>query len=184
MFRLARTYDDPASGSNSQRGYPSPGEGEQATGQPATQDTSRVPNGPIKLFKGLRTWLSTVTGSNPSRGMPEAEDALQHRPPGSVVDQQMFGGVVYNETPYYDRGAAAFVPNFGTLVSNPIGAGRQVPWRPQAFYDGQSGEYENGSIWWVSQSTPTSTNLTGLQDANALLDEVGSVNVEAMVRVG
>lgn len=182
MFRLSLSSSAPTTGANSQRGQPAPGSGSQTTG-PAIRanNTPDIPYVPERPTKGLRSWFRPA--ANPQQSMPSPEDASQRRPPGSLTDQEMFGGVAYTETPYYDRGAAAFVPNFGRVVANVIGAGIFAPDRPLASY-GQAATYENGMIFWTSQVIPTSVQLSSLEEAEGLAAIVGQTNVEAMVRVG
>jgi hypothetical protein len=95
----------------------------------------------------------------------------------------IFGDVFYIETPYYDRGAEAFVPNSGRVLSNPIGAGIVALDRPQASY-GPSAEYHNGQIFWRSQDIPTSVDLQSLSDPEDLADLLGPLNIQAVVRTG
>jgi len=85
------------------------------------------------------------------------------------------------ETPYYDRGAAAVVQNYGKVLENPIGAGIVALSRPQASYGGAA-QYDYGALWWTSQAIPTSINLQGLTDPEALNEILGSVAVQAVVR--
>lgn len=89
---------------------------------------------------------------------------------------------VYVYTPYYDRGAAAYAPNFGKVLSNPIGAGIYAPYRIQAS-NGQPAQYFNRALFWTSQVIPTSLHLGGLNDAASLKAILGTLNVEAVVPV-
>jgi hypothetical protein len=91
------------------------------------------------------------------------------------------GSPVPVTTPYYDRGAAATVQNFGKLLYDPIGAGIPVPYRTQASY-GPAAQYANSALWWTSQVIPTTINLQGLTDPQALNEILGSVLVQAVVR--
>jgi hypothetical protein len=84
-------------------------------------------------------------------------------------------------TPYYDRGAAATVQNFGKLLFNPIGAGIVAQSRPYASYGGAA-QYADGALWWTSQVVPTTINLQGLTDPEALNEILGSTLVQAVVR--
>jgi hypothetical protein len=93
-----------------------------------------------------------------------------------------FGGVAFSETRYYDRGADAYVPNFGYVTTNPIGAGIVTTSRPQASY-GPSGQYINGAIWWTNQIIPTSVGLRGLTNPQTLEAILGTFNVEAVYPV-
>lgn len=180
MFRLARTFAAPASPANAVRGFPAPGAGDQTTG-PAKKPHQQVARLPIFQAAGTRSWSRPDLPQSLSRGQPIPENAAQHRPPGALQTPPMFGGVSYLETPFYDRGAEAFTPNFGKVLANPIGAGVQVLNRTQASY-GSAGQYQNGAIWWTSQEIPTSTNLTGLSDPEEIQALVGDINVYAVVR--
>jgi hypothetical protein len=93
----------------------------------------------------------------------------------------IFGGVYQHETPYYSRGAPAYVPNFGYVLTNPIGAGVVARYRTQASY-GPAAQYANGAIWWTSQVVPTSINLQGLTNPDELAQLLDSVTVQAVVR--
>lgn len=91
------------------------------------------------------------------------------------------GDAIYVYTPPYSRGAAAYAPNFGKVLVNPIGAGIDASYRPQASY-GYAAQYHNGALWWTSQDIPTSINIQGLTDPEALAEIVGMENVIAMVK--
>jgi hypothetical protein len=178
VFKLARTYSDPET---SQQGFPSPGDGAQTTGV-GTPPPAYVPRIPERPTKGYASWLSPASPQDAARGFPTPDDPNQHRPPGIMnAIAQMFGGVFQKETPYYDRGAAAFVPNFGKVLYNPIGAGIPVAYRPQASYGGAA-QYANGALWWTSQVIPTSINLQGLTTPDELNDILNSVEIQAVVR--
>jgi hypothetical protein len=94
---------------------------------------------------------------------------------------QPFGRVVYRETPQYSRGAAAFVPGTPIVPTNPIGAGIYAPFRPRPYY-AAPGTYEAGTMFWLSQSTPTTVRLQGLTDVQALAAVLGPTYVKAAVR--
>lgn len=93
----------------------------------------------------------------------------------------IFGGVYQHYTPYYDRGAAAFVPNFGYVLYNPIGAGIPALHRPQASY-GPAAQYADGAIWWATQVIPTSVNLQGLTDPEELAAILSPLQIQGVVR--
>jgi hypothetical protein len=179
MFKLERTYSDAA---NSQAGFPSPGDGAQHTGASGLPFSLPVEPTPERPTKGLFSWLFPAASANAQRGGPAPETGNQERPRGSMSNvPPIFGGVGYNYTPYYDRGAAAFVPITGKVLTNPIGAGVVVNARPQAFY-GPSASYENGAIWWVSQAVPTSVGLQGLTDPDVLAALLSETQLQAVVR--
>ena len=96
-------------------------------------------------------------------------------------DPPIYGGVFQNYTPYYSRGAAAYVPNFGKVLTNPIGAGVVACYRTLPSY-GPAAQYFNGAIWWVTQQVPTSIHMQGLTDPAELEALLGLTNVQAVVR--
>lgn len=178
MWKLANTWQEPANLTGQQRGMPAPGVGRQFTGI-ASIAPALVPRDPVRPTKGARTWRFPWRGD---RGFPEPEGNAQRRPRGSMPNVMPIWGLpIEVETPYYDRGADAFVQNYGRIPFNPIGAGIVALSRTQPSY-GPAGEYHDSAIWWVSQSIPTSIGLDGLTDPEALEEQVGSLNVQAMVR--
>lgn len=180
MFKLARTFDDPLAGDNVQRGFPAPGDGAQTVGDYAPPPTD-VPRESRRWVKGIRSWLNPSSPSGEQRGFPAPGDARQYRPAGTMdAIAPIYGLNIPVTTPYYDRGAAAVVQNYGKVLTNPIGAGIVALSRPQASY-GQAAEYINGAIWWTSQAIPTSVNLQGLSDPAALLAVLGTINVQAVL---
>jgi hypothetical protein len=181
MFRLANTFPNPTGGSGPQRGFPSPGAYDQQVGTPTRKD-AQVPWTSEHPTKGKRTWFLPWKSDGAQRGFPSPEKPAQARPPGSMPNcPPVWGGVYQHYTPYYSRGAAAYVPNFGYVLTNPIGAGIVALHRPQPSY-GPAAQYYNGAIWWVTQQVPTSIHMQGLTDPEELLALVGETNVEAMVR--
>lgn len=178
VFKLAQTFSSPAS---SQSGFPSPGDGAQSSGSPNAPPTE-VPWSAKRPIKGFRSWLNPLKPQSAQRGFPSPQNNGQRRPAGSMPNvPPPFGGVYQHYTPYYDRGAAAYVPNFGKLLTNPIGAGVVALYRPQASY-GEAAQYINGAIWWTSQVVPTSINLQGLTDPQELVDIFDNVQIQAVVR--
>jgi hypothetical protein len=89
----------------------------------------------------------------------------------------------YVRGPDFSKGTARDVPNFGKVLTNPIGAGVVALHRPQASY-GQAAQYYAGTIWWTPQAIPTSVNLSGLTSPDALAAILGPLYVQAAVRVG
>jgi hypothetical protein len=92
-----------------------------------------------------------------------------------------YGQNVEVYTPYFSRGAAAYVQNYGKVLTNPIGAGVVARYRPQASYGGAA-QYRNGAIYWTSQAIPTSVNLQGLTRPQDLAAVLGPINVQAALR--
>lgn len=179
MFKVARTYDNPTQGANAQRGFPSPGAGAQTTGDFAPQppDVDWMPERPTQ---GRRTFWDILS----QRGFASPENPLQRRPPGSMPNVPPVSGLPsWAPTARQSYGAEGIAPQYGKVLTNPIGAGVVAPYRPQASYGG-SAAYYNGVIWWTSQAIPTSVNLQGLTDPNVLAAVLGPVNVQAAVRVG
>jgi hypothetical protein len=182
MFKLSLSFADPGQGANPQRGFPAPGTGTQTTGAPSQPRTSPGVRSPLCPTKGSRSFFGINIGANPQRGFPEAENAFQQRPPGSMPNHPVaYGGNIEVYTPYYDRGAAAFVQNYGKVLTNPIGAGIAVNSRPSASY-GAAGQYINGAIWWTSQAVPTSIGLQGLTSPQILGALLGRMSVQGVVR--
>lgn len=129
------------------------------------------------------SWLGAGTPTGGQQGFAPPEDDAQMRPPGSMPNKPpVFGGVYMKWTPEYDRGAAAYVPNFGKVLTNPIGAGIPALQRPQSSY-GPAAQFVNGAIWWANQVIPTSVNLTGLTSPEELEALLGTLQVQAVVRV-
>lgn len=183
MFKLQRTFENPA---QSQSGFAEPGAGAQTSGQPlfTADDKGETNVTPERPTKGLFSWLFPASPRSLNTGQPEPLGALQHRPPGDMDAIPPINGMVeYNWTPEYSRGAAAFVPNTGKVLTNPIGAGVVALQRPQSSY-GPAGEYVNGVVFFTSQSVPTSVGLSSLITPEQIEALVGNMNVQAMVRVG
>lgn len=181
VFALARTFHQPAAGAGPQRGFPSPGSGAQTSGDftPAPRDGQWSPERPTQ---GRRTFWGASQPVGGQQGFPAANSTEQRRPAGSmpnIVQPDGLNHAVY--TPYYSRGAAAYVQNYGKVLTNPIGAGVVAKYRPQASY-GSSGQYVNGEIFWTSQAIPTTVNLQGLTDPAALAAVLGPIRVQAVVR--
>lgn len=186
MYALANTFNNPTQGGNAQRGFPAPGSGAQfnPNGAPPIGfgNIGAEPEGDTRPTKGTRSWFRPAAPAGGQRGSPTPEAAGQERSPGSMPNvPQIFGGVIQKFTRQFSRGAAAYVPNFGKVLTNPIGAGVVALHRPQASY-GPAGQYENGAIWWTSQAVPTSIGMQGLTDPQTLAALLGQTNVQAVVR--
>lgn len=184
MFKLSNTWSNPSSPDGTQRGFPAPGAGQQTTGGPSQPAASRNADywSPVWPTKGRRTWTDPAAPASEQRGFPNPLGWLQRRPKGSMpARQDPYGLNVPVETPYYSRGAAAVVQNYGKVLVNPIGAGIVARHRPQASY-GVAGQYVNGAIWWTSQAIPTSVNLQGLTDPEALANVIDPIYLEGVVR--
>jgi len=183
VFKLAATFYDPQ---DSQSGFAEPGAGAQTTGDPSFNALPQpmIVNEPERPTKGIFSWLFPTSPRSMQSGQPEPENALQHRPPGSMPNVPPLSGITGMKwTREYSRGAGAYVPQTGYVLTNPIGAGIVAMQRPQASY-GPAGEYQNGAIWWTSQAVPTTVDLNGLLSAEEVQALVGNMSVQAMVRVG
>lgn len=140
-----------------------------------------------KLFaaKGTRSWGNPTAPTDAQRGGPSPGNAAQARPAGSMPNaffRDFFGGPPLEiETPYFSRGAAAYVPQFGVVPTNPIGAGIFAPFRPRPYY-AAPGTYEADQLFWLSQAIPTTVRLQGLSNADALAAVLGPTYVKAAVR--
>ena len=183
VFKLALTFPTPNSGpGNSQRGFPAPGAGAQSTGA-RPRNPNHVPWDAVRPTKGRRTFFRPAAPENAQRGMGAAMDPTQAYPAGSRVPVVQYGKNIEVETPYYSRGAAAFVQNYGRILYNPIGAGIVAQHRPQASY-GEAAQYDNGVLFWTSQVIPTSVNLQGLTSPDVMAAILSQLEVQAAVRIG
>lgn len=181
MFKLSLTNKTPSQGASAQRGFPAPGSGAQRSGDPSNNPPAPIAAVPLRPTKGRRTFFRPATGQNAQRGTPGVNDA-QRRPAGSMPNKPpVWGEAIEVYTPYYSRGAAAYVQNYGKLLTNPIGAGIAVNHRPSASY-GPSAQYINGAIWWTSQAVPTSVGLNGLTSPAVLGALLNRMTVQAVVR--
>ena len=201
-YKPQRTWDTPAS--NNQAGQPSPGDGAQTMGYglnstfngsgytsttapPVSQDfLPTVQREPVRPTKGKRSWLKPASPRGGQQGMAPPLDDSQRRPtsgPNSMYnDPPQYGGNIAVYTPYYSRGAAAYVQNFGKILYNPIGAGVVALNRPQASY-GPSGQFIDGEIFWTSQVIPTTITPQSLTDPEQLADILDPLTVYAVARV-
>lgn len=180
VFQLARTFKKPAQGQNAQRGFPAPGAGDQTTGDYNPAPQLAGPWTPQRPIQGRPTFFE-VAGQ---RGFPAPNAPLQRRPPETMPNQVPVSGLPrMGPVHKQDYGAAAYAPQYGKVLTNPIGAGVVARYRPQASY-GSAAQYVNGAIWWTSQGIPTSVSLTGLTDPAVLAAVLGPVNLQAAIRVG
>lgn len=178
MFKLADTWENPE---QSQTGFPTPGDGAQSSG-PAIPQPRAERGPPIRPTKGWLSWLNVFADGGEQRGFPSPLNFFQKRPKGEMNNvPPVFGGVEYNFTPDMDRGASAYVPITGKLLTNPIGAGVVVNHRTMPSY-GSPGQYADGAIWWTSQQIPTSVNLQGLTSPQELAELLNGIEIQAVVR--
>jgi hypothetical protein len=173
MFKLATTFENP---STTRSGMAVPGAGAQRVGNGTPRDVD-IPWETMNVTPGTDTFQL----SDNTRGFPAPEAPDQRKNPADLnYVPQASGEPEYKYYPYFSRGANAYAPQFGQVLSNPIGAGIVANHRPQAFYGG-AGTYEHGSIWWTSQAIPTTINLQGLADSKALEAQLGEIYVEAVL---
>lgn len=183
VFKLALSFKEPSQPQNAQRGFPAPGSGPQLTGQPSQPPSMPINQSPSRPTQGLRSWLFPSQPASEQRGFPDPGNYIQERPAGSMPNvAPIYGNRIPVWTPYYSRGAAAIVNNYGKVLTNPIGAGIVANYRPQASY-GPAAEYHNGAIWWTNQAVPTSVGMQGLATPGVLASLLGMINVQAVVRV-
>lgn len=186
MFKLSRTFAKPAAGNsgNVARGFPAPGAGAQTTGDftPGPMDAVWGSDCPTK---GTRTWFDP--GGSPDdvqTGFPAPGGRGQMRPAGSMPNNPPSGGLPsWSPVMQQSYGAGRMAPQYGKVLTNPIGAGVVALYRPQASY-GLAAQYVAGVDFWTSQAIPTSVNLQGLTDPAVLAAILGPINVKAAVRVG
>lgn len=188
-FKPRNTFANPTNNAAVNAGQPAPGAGAQwlpTTSPPPQAFDDPRPREPLHPTRGKRSWLTPSSPRGGQQGMASPLDALQSRPTDGPFAMDAIPPVsglpIAVETPYYSRGAAAFVQNFGKVLYNPIGAGIPVPNRPQASY-GPSGQYIEGSIFWTSQVIPTSIPPTALTSPQELADLLDPLTVYAVARV-
>jgi len=181
MFKLSLTFPNPSVGNNPQRGFPTPGAGLQSVsdGTPSPDPTY---GSAVRPTQGKPTWFKPTSSAGRQRGFGSPQSPQERRPPGSMPNvPPVYGGAIQVWTPYYSRGAAAFVQNFGKVLTNPIGNGVVANYRPQASY-GPGGQFVDNQIFWASQAIPTSVGLQGLVGSDQLLALLGTTNVQAVLR--
>ena len=188
-FKPQNTFAKPTGNAAVNAGQPAPGTGAQWT--PTTSPPPQVfddhrPRVPLHPTRGKRTWLTPSSPRGGQQGMASPLDDAQRRPSGGpfamTAIPPVSGLPIPVTTPYYSRGAAATVQNFGKVLYNPIGAGIPVPNRTQPSY-GPSGQYIEGSIWWTSQVIPTSIPTAALTSPQELADLLDPLTVYAVARV-
>ncbi len=186
MFKLSRTFHKPASANtgNVARGFPAPGAGAQTTGDftPGPLDAVWGSEYPTK---GARTWQDPGGSvGDVQTGFPAPTAPGQRRPAGSMPNVPAYGGLPsWSPVMQQSYGAGRMAPQYGKVLTNPIGAGVVALYRPQASY-GVAAQYVAGVDFWTSQAIPTSVNLQGLTDPAVLAAVLGPINVKAAVRVG
>lgn len=181
MFAVSRTFKKPTQGGNANRGFPAPGAGAQTTGDftPAPRDAVWIPERPTK---GRRTFWDALRPSGGQQGYPDPMGPGQERPAGSMPNSVPYSGLPsFGPVMRQSYGTAGLAPQYGKVLTNPIGAGVVAMHRPQASY-GVAAQYVNGAIWWASQTIPTSVNLQGLTDPAQLAAVLGPINVKAAIR--
>lgn len=199
VFRPSATFNKPSGPTGVQQGFAPIGAGQQYaqevaqgyhTGLDATtylydptlDYAPPVEWTPKRPEKGTRTWGRPSGAQSTQRGFPTPEAPAQRRPPGSLdAFAPAYGGNMPVWTPYYDRGAAAWVQNYGKVLYNPVGAGVVALDRPQASY-GESGQYIDGAIWWTSQVIPTTIAPQSLTDPQELSALLSNIEVQAVYR--
>jgi len=197
VFKPSSTFKQPASNTARQQGFAPIGSGQQfepispgnyggldvtVFGPSALDYVDPVPWTPKRPIKGKRSWRNPSGAESSQRGYPSPEDMEQARPPGTLdAYAPAYGGNIPVWTPYYDRGAAAVVQNYGKVLYNPIGAGVVALQRPQASY-GESGQYADGAIWWTSQVIPTTIAPQSLTDPQELTALLSDFEVQAVYR--
>ena len=179
MFKISHTWGNPSS---SQSGFPSPGAGAQTTGAPLHNRPDEIPWAALFPTQGAQTFDAAGSPVGGQQGYPAPLAPNQRRPKGSMPNKPVaYGLPIMVFTPEYDRGAAAYVPNYGKLLTNPIGAGVVALYTPQPSY-GPAAQYADGSIWWTSQAIPTTIAPQSLTDPQELGALLGDLYVQGVVR--
>jgi|SRR5215469_3259203 len=180
MFKLSQTFTKPSK--RGQQGFPPIGANQQTTGA-FTPGPARAHWTNAYPTKGTKSWSlgRRAPSQSGQQGMAQPESALQRRPSGSMPNVPPVSGLNHEVyTQYFDRGAQAYVQNYGKPLTNPIGAGIVVLHRPEPLTHG--GQYFNHAIWWTSQVIPTSVRLQGLSDPQTLASIFNNIEVQAVVR--
>jgi hypothetical protein len=195
VFKPAATFAKPGDSTGSQQGFAPIGAGNQymdrtlsggavapTTAPSALDYVQQVPWTPKRPLKGIMSWLRPSGAQSTQRGFPSPQNRGQRRPPGTLdAVAPQYGGPIPVTTPYFSRGAAETVQNYGKVLYNPIGAGVVALYTPQPSY-GPAAQYDDGAIWWTSQVTPTTIPSQSLTDAQELSALLSDVEVQAVYR--
>jgi hypothetical protein len=129
------------------------------------------PGIPVTAFIGaMHPPMWDVDPTSYMRGQPQAFAWWQHRWPRGPETRPK-GTPTYVHSRAYDRGGAAYAPQFGRLPINPIGAGVYAPYRIPTIA-GPGARYVAGTIFFDVQSIPTSMPISPavpIETVNALL---------------
>lgn len=123
----------------------------------------------------VRAWAATAEGGiHPiavtQRGGPPALSWWQQRRLRGQQTTPQPVPLTLQSRPY-SRGAGAYSPHFGTIPTNPIGAGVFAPYRLPTIA-GPGARYVFGAIWFDVQTIPTSLRMNTtipIETVNALI---------------
>lgn len=175
MFKIINTWKNPASATQQQRGFPSPGTGAQRTGQrrPRPGETTWFNATPMQ---GADTWLDPSSPVDAQRGFPAPENPNQGYRAGDLTQPKPDGSTYYRVTREFSRGAQRSAPITPILMSTP-NPGSVVPHKPSVCPRYPLGQYINNTIWWTNQVIPTSVPLSGLQTEKAVAAMLATFHV-------
>ena len=88
-------------------------------------------------------------------------------------------GPFYLHSRPYSRGAGAFSPKFGSLNTNPIGAGVPAPYKLPVMA-GPGARYQLGAIWFDVQAIPTSIAPSPTMSMDSVAALLATSSVSAM----
>ncbi len=132
---------------------------------------------------GVRSWFRPASPAGGQRGFGTPLGVRETRQAAGQPWPLMpgYGYAIPSQTSRSDMGADGTVNSFGKVLTNPIGAGVVACYRPQASY-GMAGQYIDHTIFWASQTIPTTIPLGPLVSPQTLAALLGTVNVQAAVR--
>lgn len=149
------------------------------TAAPLPVPAAMLPGGPLAPLDWID--LGGASGAQQSalmRGTPGAFRPYQRRQipgPGTLMQ----GREVWLHSRPFSRGAGAYSPKFGTLATNPIGAGVAAPYRLPTIA-GPGARYEFGAIWFDVQAIPTSVQMSPTMPIESVQALLATSSVAAM----
>jgi hypothetical protein len=141
-----------------------------------------MPGGPLNPVDWIDAGSpGTIDGAQQTalmRGTPGAFTWWQRR---QVRGPQPYaqGAPFWLQSRPYSRGAGAFSPKFGTLLSNPIGAGVAAPYRLPTIA-GPGARYQFGAIFFNVQAIPTTMRQAPTVPAESINALLATNHVAAM----
>ena len=140
-----------------------------------------LPAGPLNQYDWIDSGGQEVNGALQSSLMRGTGGALAYWQRRQIQGPQTipFGGPVYLHSRPFSRGAGAYAPKFGTLNTNPIGAGVPAPYRLPTIA-GPGARYEFAAIWFNVQAIPTTLPMSPTMSMDSVAALLASSSVAAM----